>query len=177
MTRTAGNSTEKATERDWEQVRDAYIQGEGSLNRLAQRYGLPLSTVEARSRREGWVVLRQKRKQAALERVVGTSPTISIGGVTPVKDSDWWTKQGEEHLLQNLEVTRRLRHAVDKKIGEATATELEKLGGALESVVEAERKLLELTPRSAKDKSPTLRPVRRPPSWDLPPPTPVARVP
>ena len=75
-----------------------------------------------------------------------------------VKDHDWWAEQDREHLQQNLELTRRLRQAVDKKIAEATANELERLGGALEAVVSAERVLLELTPRTAKNKAPSLRP-------------------
>jgi hypothetical protein len=47
---------------------------------------------------------------------------------------------------------------VEGKIPAASATELERLAGALESVVGAERTLLELTPRTAKNKAPSLRP-------------------
>jgi len=156
MNQNAENPPERATPRQWEEIRDGYIRGEGSLRRLAQRHGLPLSTVEARCRRENWVSLRGKRHEAALEKTVGVPPgNVVIGAV---KDHDWWAEQDREHLQQNLELTRRLRQAVDKKIAEATANELERLGGALEAVVSAERVLLELTPRTAKNKAPSLRP-------------------
>src|SRR5882724_8151074 len=156
MTQGAENPQTRATPLEWEQIRDAYIRGEGSLRRLAQRHGLPLSTVEARCRPEEWVSLRQKRQETGLEKVVGTYTGGAVAA--PVEDRRWWAERDHEHLQQNLELTRRLRQAVDKKIAEASATELEKLGGALESVVKAERELLELTPRTAKNKAPSLRP-------------------
>ena len=156
MNTNADSPPERATPRAWEQIRDAYIRGEGSLRRLAQQHGLPLTTVEGRCRREDWVALREKRQKAGLETLVGVpSGNAEIGAV---KDGDWWAEQDREHLQQSLEVTRRLRQAVDRRIPEATATELEKLGGALEAVVNAERELLELTPRTARNKAPSLRP-------------------
>lgn len=156
MNAQADSPPERATPRQWELIRDDYIRGEGSLRRLAQRHGLPLATVESRSRREGWVSLRAKRREAALETLVGARSGNAVVGA--VEDGDWWAEQDREHLRQNLQLTRRLRQAVDKKIAEATAIELERLGGALEAVVSAERVLLELTPRTAKNKAPSLRP-------------------
>jgi hypothetical protein len=150
------SQSERAAPRDWEQIRDDYIRGAGSLRQLAERHGLPLSTVEARCRRERWVSLREKRQKAGLETLVGVPTGNAVIGA--VEDRDWWAEQDREHLQQNLELTRRLRQAVEKKIANATANELERLGGALEGVVNAERVLLELTPRTAKNKAPSLRP-------------------
>ena len=87
-----------------------------------------------------------------------------------------WTFDGRlpdaSLFQQRFQTARRLRQAVDKKIAEASATELEKLGGALESVVKAERELLELTPRTAKNKAPSLRPNNEGRGFKLPEPIP-----
>ena len=146
----------RATPQKWEDVRRSYIEGEGSLRQLARRHGLSLSTVEARCRREDWVRLRQKRQDAALEKVVGTSSARVI--TAPVQDADWWAEHDKEHLLENLELTRRLRQAVEQRITGASATELERLAGAASAIASTERELLELTPRSPKSKAPSLRP-------------------
>ena len=156
MNTQAENPPERATPQKWEQVRGSYVRGEASLRRLAQRHGLPLSTVEARCRREGWVSLREKRQKAGLETLVGVPSGNAV--IRAVEDGDWWAEQDRAHLQQNLELTGRLRQAVEGKIPAASATELERLAGALESVVGAERTLLELTPRTAKNKAPSLRP-------------------
>jgi len=152
------NQHERATPRAWEQIRADYISGEGSLRQLAMRHDLPLSTVEARSKREGWFNLREKRQKAALQSMVGVQPENAVVG--QVGDRKWWEEHDREHVQQNLELTRRLRRAVDAKIAGATSNELERLGGALEAIVRGERVLLELTPRSGKDKSPSLRPSK-----------------
>jgi hypothetical protein len=158
MNQNAENPQARTTPQQWEMVRGAYVRGEGSLRQLAARHGLSLSTTEARCRRQDWVALRHQREENAMKGVVGETPVH--GGPAPVEDATWWKDRDKEHLLQNLELTGRLRQAVEGKIPGASATELERLAGALEAVVGAERTLLELTPRSPKQKGPSLRPRR-----------------
>ena len=46
---------EKKTERrDWGEIKNAYITGKESLNKLAERYEIPLRTIKDRSRKENW---------------------------------------------------------------------------------------------------------------------------
>ena len=52
---------EKKTERrDWGEIKNAYITGKESLNKLAERYEIPLRTIKDRSRKENWVEERKK---------------------------------------------------------------------------------------------------------------------
>ena len=52
---------EKKTERrDWGEIKNAYITGKESLNKLAERYEIPLRTIKDRSRKEKWVEERKK---------------------------------------------------------------------------------------------------------------------
>lgn len=54
---------EKKTERrDWGEIKNAYITGKESLNKLAERYEIPLRTIKDRSRKENWV---EERKNSA----------------------------------------------------------------------------------------------------------------
>jgi hypothetical protein len=39
----------------WKEVRERYLNGEASTRTLAQEYGISISTLQARCRREGWV--------------------------------------------------------------------------------------------------------------------------
>lgn len=48
--------------RDWPGLREEYIVSSISLKALAQREGISLSTLEKRSRREGWGAARKRRQ-------------------------------------------------------------------------------------------------------------------
>ena len=50
--------------RDWERIRQEYLDSSISLRALAESRGISLSTLEKRSRREGW---QQMKKQRQLE--------------------------------------------------------------------------------------------------------------
>ena len=52
------------TGRDWERIRRDYAASSISLRALAEKEGISLSTLQKRSRREGW---QQLRKQQQLE--------------------------------------------------------------------------------------------------------------
>jgi hypothetical protein len=60
--------------KDWAALKAAYRRGEGSLEKLAARFGFSLSSVEKRSAREKWSVQRkivgQKAEKKARERDV-----------------------------------------------------------------------------------------------------------
>ena len=143
----------------WETVRSEYVAGDGSLAKLAQRHDLRLSTIEGRSRREGWVRLRRQREEAALQELVG-SPVLPAT-IEPVEDRSWWNDRDKRHLIDNLAVLTRLRTALDAQISGASAGELERIGHAMAAVIEGERVLLELTPTPASRKGvPSLRPSR-----------------
>lgn len=143
----------------WETVRGEYVGGRGSLVELARSHGLRLSTIEGRSRREGWVRLRRQREEAALKELVG-SPVLPAT-VEPVEDRSWWSDRDKAHLIDNLAVLTRLRTALDGKIAGASAGELERIGHAMAAVIDGERVLLELTPTPASRKGvPSLRPSR-----------------
>ena len=43
----------------WKEVREHYLKGEGSTRALADEFGISISTIQARCRREGWVQLRE----------------------------------------------------------------------------------------------------------------------
>ena len=43
--------------RDWDEIRRAYLEGENQKS-LSERFGIPLGTIQGRSRREGWKAQR-----------------------------------------------------------------------------------------------------------------------
>lgn len=143
-------------EQRWDQARECYVRGEGSLTVLASRFSISVATVEARCRREGWVKLRNQRRRQSLTELVGGSPTNNAP--IPIKDAEWWSDRDKEHLVQNLDVCGSLRREIEAKIGGASATELERLAIAQRAIIESERELLELKPRSPKQNVPSLRP-------------------
>ncbi len=63
----------RETGRDWERIRRDYASSAMSLKALAEREGISLSTMQKRSRREGWQQLRKQRQlelgSARLEQV------------------------------------------------------------------------------------------------------------
>ena len=133
-------------EQRWEQARDAYVRGEGSLRSLAERFNVSLATMEARCRREGWVKLRHQREQGALKQLVGEAPvSVAQGPIAPAsfEDVEWWSVRDKEHLLQNLGACGKIRQAVETQIGSAKAGDLEKLANAVRALTETERELLE----------------------------------
>mgnify|MGYP000221849655 CR=1 FL=1 len=61
---------EKKTERrDWGEVKNAYITGRESLNKLAEKYEIPLRTIKDRSRKENWVVAQKASQKTAKKEV------------------------------------------------------------------------------------------------------------
>ena len=140
----------------WETVRADYVGGLGSLRELARQHGLKLSTVEARCRREHWTVLRREREENALKGLVGSPVTLPT--VEPVEDAEWWTKQDRQHLVASLSVLAKLRTATEEKIAGASASELERLAGAVAAIAQTERELLELNSRSPRHYALSLRP-------------------
>lgn len=55
---------------DWTEVRNAYITGKESLQKLAEKYGISLRTIKDRSRRENWV---EERKNFRTKVALNTS--------------------------------------------------------------------------------------------------------
>src|SRR5437588_5475001 len=109
-------------EQRWEQARDAYVRGEGSLRALAERFSVSLATMEARCRRECWVNLRRQREHGALKQLVGETPaSVAQRPVAPAsfENVEWWADRDKEHLLQNLGACGKIRQAVETQIGSA----------------------------------------------------------
>lgn len=48
---------------NWDGLKMAYLQGQGTLRELAERFGVPLTAVETRASRKGWKAARDKIEQ------------------------------------------------------------------------------------------------------------------
>ena len=49
------------TPRNWPAIAAEYIEGNGSLRAIAEKHGIPWSTLRDRARREGWAPCRRRR--------------------------------------------------------------------------------------------------------------------
>ena len=54
----------------WQKVRTEYITTDTTYRLLAEKYGLPLSNVSLRGNKEGWVKLREKHAENALNKAL-----------------------------------------------------------------------------------------------------------
>lgn len=54
----------------WVQMRNEYIEGGTSYNKLSQKYGVPLVSIERRGKEEGWVELRRQSEGKAMAKAV-----------------------------------------------------------------------------------------------------------
>lgn len=55
---------------DWEAVQSEYITTDQSLEELGRKHGIPRSTIQLRSGKEGWVAKRKAFKKKAVETAV-----------------------------------------------------------------------------------------------------------
>ena len=73
MRREGGGVAQKAKKPNWARIRTEYVTGSISQRELAKKHGVPLRTLQDRSRSEGWVALRQQHRGSvtakALEKI------------------------------------------------------------------------------------------------------------
>ena len=58
----------KKAVRDWIAIRNEYASTDIGLRGLAEKYSIPLTTIRDRSRREGWVALREKQHHTIAQK-------------------------------------------------------------------------------------------------------------
>lgn len=111
-------------------VREAYIQGKGSLRVLAERFGISFSTVKDWHFEEGWTELRNKydaNSLAKLAKSIEPAATVVIAETPPVT-----TQAGK------LAVVEKQLENVDKLLTECEdAKELNSLTQAKERLLNA----------------------------------------
>ena len=104
----------------WNEMRTRFVEGEGTIVNLCQKFGSLPATAYARARREGWTRLRREREKAQLAALVPSVPAVPE--IPPTPESEM------ENKLRRLESQlARLDDILDK---EEDAAKLDRLASA-----------------------------------------------
>ena len=98
---------EKKTERrDWGEIKNAYITGKESLNKLAERYEIPLRTIKDRSRKENWVEERKKFRTEVAQKASQKTAKKEVKRLVKLRDvaEDVADLIGFENYLKLIDV-------------------------------------------------------------------------
>ena len=63
---------------DWETIRAEYVTGTGSLRQLAKKYGVGVSAIGMRAKREHWTKTKEACEQKVFEKVVEETSKVMI---------------------------------------------------------------------------------------------------
>lgn len=55
---------------DWQKIKTEYITTDISLRKLAQKYGIRYATVQDRSKKEGWITLRDQHRTSTVSKSI-----------------------------------------------------------------------------------------------------------
>lgn len=55
---------------DWQKIKTEYITTDISLRKLAQKYGVRYATVQDRSKKEGWITLRDQHRTSTVSKAM-----------------------------------------------------------------------------------------------------------
>ena len=98
---------EKKTERrDWGEIKNAYITGKESLNKLAERYGIPLRTIKDRSSKERWVEERKKFRTDVAQKASQKTAKKEANRLVKLRDV---AEDVADLIGQDVERLKRLR--------------------------------------------------------------------
>lgn len=89
---------------DWKKIKAEYIAGGISYRKLAERYGVPFSTLKEHARREKWTELREKARHKA--------------------DTNFANLMGEKQANRNAKIDDVADKLLDKIIGLLDALEV-----------------------------------------------------
>lgn len=105
MSSTKGKKKVKASERNWNKIRNEYINSEISMRDIAKKYKIPHGTLAERAKREGWYNDRQKQKA-----VIRTK--------TAQKTAEIISNEEAERFVRLLNLTDRIMEAAERALGE-----------------------------------------------------------
>lgn len=98
---------EKKTERrDWGEIKNAYITGKESLNKLAEKYGIPLRTIKDRSSKERWVEERKKFRTDVAQKASQKTAKKEANRLVKLRDV---AEDVADLIGQDVERLKRLR--------------------------------------------------------------------
>lgn len=98
---------EKRTERrDWGEVKNAYITGRESLNKLAEKYEIPLRTIKDRSRKENWVEERKKFRTEVAQKASQKTAKKEVKRLVKLRDV---AEDVADLIGQDVERMKKLR--------------------------------------------------------------------
>ena len=98
---------EKKTERrDWGEIKNAYITGKESLNKLAERYEIPLRTIKDRSRKENWVEERKKFRTEVAQKASQKTAKKEVKRLVKLRDV---AEDVADLIGQDVERMKKLR--------------------------------------------------------------------
>lgn len=98
---------EKKTERrDWGEIKNAYITGKESLNKLAERYEIPLRTIKDRSRKENWVEERKKFRTGVAQEASRKTAKKEVKRLVKLRDV---AEDVADLIGQDVERMKKLR--------------------------------------------------------------------
>lgn len=98
---------EKKTERrDWGEIKNAYITGKESLNKLAERYEIPLRTIKDRSRKEKWVEERKKFRTSVAQEASRKTAKKEVKRLVKLRDV---AEDVADLIGQDVERMKKLR--------------------------------------------------------------------
>ena len=107
---------------NWKKIKAEYIRGGISQQKLADKYGVSISTIERRARLEKWTELRRAREGKTAEKLVEKTADIQADTATRLLQIQSMAALAVyEKLLQNIEKypdgvgTRTMRETVDVK--------------------------------------------------------------
>ena len=87
--------------RDWIRIRNEYISTDIGLRGLAEKHNIPLTTLRDRSRREGWVAMRDEQHHEIAQKTAQKTAEIVARGEAGrvaafcVLRISSWTRQSE----------------------------------------------------------------------------------
>jgi len=125
----------------WPAIRMAYINQEGSLKALSQRFNVPLRTIERRSSREGW--------RSSVERAGGIA--MAVAAETAKAEGEKIGMVASELVQRTVGLTEKLLTEIEQRLdrGQLTTGELRSLIAGWRDVVGVGRVAFRLDDPSA----------------------------
>ena len=131
------------TPRNWPAIAAEYIEGDGSLRAIAEKHGIPWSTLRDRARREAWESFRRDARAADADPLPGGGSAAHDNGAERIfRVTDKLVRRAEEILdgggelgarelgelmraIKNAKEIKMLRSALDEREQQARVRSLE----------------------------------------------------
>lgn len=107
---------------DWLEIKNEYVNGSISYRKLVEKYGVSLSTLQSRARREGWPAERDKQRDRIAAKVVqktadviATKEAGRISRILSAADAllarlEEATDQLDTHIVTNKVKTKEVKY-------------------------------------------------------------------